>query len=151
MARCNSPTQVFQPARPMRRWRHRTSPSARTATGSPAASTLTRLDRFQTPVQQAETDHAGRRRFKTPAGIIPEPEMPEILLWLSEYRAWRCGLANCRPDGGVVQARGNFHLDRVNPVSRAGAGRRITNRAPRCPYYNIVKRNRRLHPAEYRE
>ena len=31
------------------------------------------------------------RKFKTPAGIIPEPEMLEILLKLSGYQAWCCG------------------------------------------------------------
>ena len=62
-----------------------------------------------------------------------------------------CGLANRRPDGGVVRTRHNFHLDRPNPVSQAGAGHWTTNRAPRRPHHNIVKSNRRLHPAEYRE
>ena len=91
------------------------------------------------------------RRFKTPASIIPESEMLEILLELSGYQAWCCGFANRRPDGSVVQTKRNFHLDHLNPVSKAGASHQITNRAPLCPYHNIVKSNRRLHLAEYRE
>ena len=91
------------------------------------------------------------RRFKTPASIIPESEMLEILLELSEYQAWCCGFANRRPDGSVVQTKRNFHLDHLNPVSKAGTSHQITNRAPLCPYHNIMKSNHRLHLAEYRE
>lgn len=91
------------------------------------------------------------RRFKTPASIIPESEMLEILLEMSGYQAWCCGFANRLPDGSVVQTKRNFHLDHLNPVSKAGASHQITNRAPLCPYHNIVKSNRRLHLAEYRE
>ena len=91
------------------------------------------------------------RRFKTPASIIPESEMLEILLEMSGYQAWCCGFANRRPDGSVVQTKRNFHLDHLNPVSKAGTSHQITNRAPLCPYHNIMKSNHRLHLAEYRE
>ena len=91
------------------------------------------------------------RTFKTPASIIPESEMPELLLEMSGYQAWCCGFANRLPDGSVVQTKRNFHLDHLNPVSKAGTSHQITNRAPLCPYHNIMKSNHRLHLAEYRE
>ena len=91
------------------------------------------------------------RTFKTPASIIPEREMLELLLELSGYQAWCCGFANRRPDGSIVKTTRNFHLDHLNPVSKAGASHQIVNRAPLCPYHNIMKSNHRLHLAEYRE
>ena len=91
------------------------------------------------------------RTFKTPASIIPETEMLDILLELSDYKAWCCGFANRRPDGSVVQTKRNFHLDHLNPVSKTGTSHQIINRAPLCPHHNIVKSNRRLHLADYRE
>ena len=91
------------------------------------------------------------RRFKTPASIIPESEMLEILLELSEYQAWCCGFANRRPDGTIIREPWNFHLDHLNPVSKAGTSHQITNRAPLCPRHNVMKSNKRLHLAEYRE
>ncbi len=91
------------------------------------------------------------RRFKTPASIIPESEMLEILLEMSGYQAWCCGFANRRSDGSIVKTTRNFHLDHLNPVSKAGASHQIVNRAPLCPYHNIMKSNHRLHLAEYRE
>ena len=91
------------------------------------------------------------RQFKTPASIIPELEMLEILLTMSGYQAWCCGFANRMPDGSVVKTTHNFHLDHLNPVSKAGTSHQITNRAPLCPYHNIKKSNHRLHLAEYRE
>lgn len=90
-------------------------------------------------------------QFKTPASIIPEPEMLEILLRLSNHQAWCCGFANRMPDGAIIQTTRNFHLDHLNPVSKAGTSHQITNRAPLCPYHNIMKSNHRLHLAEYRE
>ena len=91
------------------------------------------------------------RRFKTPASIIPEPEMLEILLEMSDYQAWCCGFANRRPDGTIIREPWNFHLDHLNPVSKAGTSHQITNRAPLCPRHNVMKSNKRLHLAEYRE
>ena len=63
------------------------------------------------------------RRFKTPASIIPESEMLEILLEMSGYQAWCCGFANRLPDGSVVPTQANVHL---NPVSKANASLEIT-------------------------
>ena len=91
------------------------------------------------------------RLFKTPASIIPEREIRELLLELSGFQAWCCGFANRRPDGSIVKTTRNFHLDHLNPVSKAGASHQIVNRAPLCPYHNIMKSNHRLHLAEYRE
>ena len=91
------------------------------------------------------------RTFKTPASVIPEREMLEILLGMSGYQAWCCGFANRKPDGSVVETIRNFHLDHMDPVSRPGFSHQITNRAPLCPHHNIMKSNRRLHLAEYRE
>ena len=34
--------------------------------------------------------------FKTPASIIPEIEMLELLLEISGYQTWHCGCANRR-------------------------------------------------------
>ncbi len=91
------------------------------------------------------------RKFKTPASVIPEREMLDILLGMSGYQAWCCGFANRKPDGSVVETIRNFHLDHMDPVSRPGFSHQITNRAPLCPHHNIMKSNRRLHLAEYRE
>ena len=91
------------------------------------------------------------RKFKTPASIIPESEMLEILLKLSGYQAWRYGFANRLPDGTIIETARNFHLDHLNPVSKDVASHQIVNRAPLCPYHNIKKSNHRLHLAEYRE
>ena len=91
------------------------------------------------------------RKFKTPASIIPEPEMLEILLKLSGYQAWCCGFANRLPDGTIIETARNFHLDHLNPGSKDGASHQIVNRALLCPYHNIKKSNHRLHLAEYRE
>ena len=51
------------------------------------------------------------RAFKTPASIIREPEILEILLKMSGYRACRYGFAKRRPEGLFVQTKRNFHLD----------------------------------------
>ena len=91
------------------------------------------------------------RKFKTPASVIPEREMLDILLGMSGYQAWCCGFANRKPDGSVVETIRNFHLDHMDPVSRPGFSHQITNRAPLCPHHNIMKSNRRLHLADYRE
>ena len=91
------------------------------------------------------------RTFKTPASIIPEDEMLKILLEMSGWIAWCCGFANRMPDGTVIEKAWNFHLDHLNPVSKAGTSHQIVNRAPLCPHHNIVKSNHRLHLAEYRE
>ena len=91
------------------------------------------------------------RAFKTPTSIIPEPEMLEILLEMSVYQTWRCGCANRRPDGSIVQTKGNCHLDHVNLVGKAGASHQTTNRAPLCPCHNIMKRDRQLHLDDYRK
>ena len=77
--------------------------------------------------------------------------MPELLLEMSGYQAWCCGFANRRPDGSIVETTRIFHLDHLNPVSNAGASHQIVNRAPLCPYHNIMKSNHRLHLAEYRD
>ena len=37
------------------------------------------------------------------------------MLKLSEHQAWCCGFANRRPDGSVVQAKRDLHLDRSTP------------------------------------
>ena len=91
------------------------------------------------------------RKFKTPASIIPEKEMTEMLLRMSGWKAWCCGFANRMPDGTVIETTRNFHLDHVNPESKEGTSHQITNRAPLCPHHNIMKSNRRIHLAEYRE
>ena len=87
------------------------------------------------------------RAFKTPASVIPEPEMLGIDLEMSGYQAWRRGCANRRPNGSIVQTKGNCHL---NLVGKAGASHQITNRAPLCPCHNIMKGNRRRHLENYR-
>ena len=66
-------------------------------------------------------------------------------------QAWSCGFANRRPNGEIIETTRNFHLDHLNPLSKAGTSHQITNRAPLCPYHNIKKSNHRLHLAEYRE
>ena len=108
-----------------------------------------------TPIQESTppafklTDRP--RQFKTPASIISEPEMLEILLRMSGYIAWCCGFANRMPDGSIIKTTRNFHLDHREPASKAGTSHQITNRAPLCPYHNIKKSNHRLHLDDYRE
>ena len=89
--------------------------------------------------------------YRTPASIIPEPEMLRMLLELSDYKAWCCGFANRRPDGSIINTTRNFHLDHRDPKSKEGTSNQITNRAPMCPHHNIRKNNRRVHLAEYRQ
>ena len=89
--------------------------------------------------------------FKVPASLIPEPEMLQLLLELSGYKAWCCGFANRRPDGQIIQTTRNFHLDHLAPKSKDGFSNEIMNRAPMCPFHNIRKGNRRIALSEYRE
>ena len=89
--------------------------------------------------------------YKTPASIIPEPEMLRMLLELSGYQAWCCGFANRRPDGAIIETTRNFHLDHLNPKSKEETSNQIINRAPMCPTHNIRKNNRRVHLVEYRQ
>ena len=90
-------------------------------------------------------------KYKTPASIIPEPEMLRWLLELSGWQAWCCGFANRRKDGTIIATTRNFHLDHLNPKSKEGSSNQIINRAPMCPHHNIRKNNRRVHLAEYRQ
>ena len=91
------------------------------------------------------------RKFKVPASLIPEPEMLEKLLELSDYTAWCCGFANRRPDGSVIRTTRNFHLDHIAPKSKEGTSNEIQNRAPMCPYHNIRKNNRQVALSQYRQ
>lgn len=89
------------------------------------------------------------RKFKVPASIIPEREMLERLLQISDYKAWCCGFANRRPNGDIVHTVRNFHLDHIDPKSKQGSND-ILNRAPMCPAHNTRKGNRRVHLDDYR-
>ena len=91
------------------------------------------------------------RKFKVQASIIPEDEMLEILLRMSDYQAWCCGFANRMWDGTLVRKPHNFHLDHMVARSREGTSHQITNRAPLCMRHNIVKGNHDLHLSEYRK
>lgn len=88
------------------------------------------------------------RRFKKSA-LMTESEMLNELLELSNYRAWCCGFANRRDDGGIVRKDWNFHLDHIDPKA-AGGINEIINRAPMCPHHNIRKSNRLVALREYR-
>ena len=102
------------------------------------------------PVERQDIKELPERKFKVPASIIPENQMLERLLELSEYMAWCCGYANRMPDGTVViRTTRNFHLDHIDPKSKDGSND-IQNRAPLCPYHNTRKNNRRVHLADYR-
>ena len=102
------------------------------------------------PVQRYDFKEPAERRFKIPASIIPDGEMLEKLLELSDYTAWCCGFANRRPDGSIIKTKRNFHLDRLDPKSKEGSNE-ITNRAPMCPAHNMRKNKRRVHLSEYRK
>ena len=91
------------------------------------------------------------RKFKVPSSLIPEPQMLEMLLELSDYMAWCCGYANRMPDGSIIRATRNFHLDHIAPRSREGTSNEIQNRAPMCPYHNIRKNNRQIALSQYRQ
>lgn len=91
------------------------------------------------------------RKFKVPTSLIPEPQMLEMLLELSGYLAWCCGYANRMPDGSIIRATRNFHLDHIAPRSREGTSNEIQNRAPMCPYHNIRKNNRQIALSQYRQ
>ena len=99
---------------------------------------------------QPPTFNVPERKFKVPTSIIPEREMLEELLRLSDYKAWCCGFANRKPDGSVVKTTRNFHLDHIDPKSKEGSNQ-IINRAPLCPHHNIRKGDKRIHLEEYRE
>ena len=106
-------------------------------------------DRDDTP--PALKLQAKPRVFKVPASVIPEDEMLETLLNLSDYTAWCCGFANRKSNGDVVRTTRNFHLDHLAPKSKDGTSNEIHNRAPMCPYHNIRKSNRQVMLAEYRQ
>ena len=91
------------------------------------------------------------RKFKVPASIVPEREILEMLLELSNYMAWCCGFANRRPDGTIIRSTRNFHLDHIAPKSKEGTSNEIQNRAPMCPYHNIRKNNRQVALSQYRQ
>ena len=120
----------------------------------------TYTEHFHLPILQSPVNPARpkdlilkERTFKVPASIIPEPQMLEELLKLSNYQAWCCGFANRRPDGRIIQTTRNFHLDHIAPKSKqnTGTSNDIQNRAPMCPYHNLRKNNRRVALAEYRQ
>ena len=98
---------------------------------------------------QLKTFNLPELKFKVPSSLIPDSEMMELLLELSDYTAWCCGFANRRPDGSVIRTTRNFHLDHVDPRSKDGSNQ-ITNRAPLCPAHNTRKGNRRVHLDDYR-
>ena len=100
---------------------------------------------------QPQVFTAPERKFKVPASIIPEREMLDRLLELSDYKAWCCGFANRMPNGDIIRTRRNFHLDHIDPRSKEGTSNEIVNRAPLCSDHNIRKGNRRIGLAEYRE
>ena len=102
------------------------------------------------PTERQDIKELPERKYKVPSSIIPEKEMLEFLLELSDYKAWCCGFANRRPDGTIVRTANNFHLDHIDPRSKEGSNQ-ITNRAPLCPTHNIRKNSRRVHLADYRE
>ena len=102
------------------------------------------------PVERRDIGELPERTYKVPASIIPEREMLEFLLELSDYTAWCCGFANRRPDGSIIRTTRNFHLDHLDPKSLQGSNQ-IYNRAPMCPHHNIRKNNRRVHLEEYRQ
>ncbi len=103
------------------------------------------------PEQKIRDVPLKERKFKVPASLIPEPEMPGKLLELSGYMAWCCGFANRRPDGGIIKTARNFHLDHIAPKSKEGTSNEIQNRAPMCPYHNIRKNNRQIALSQYRQ
>lgn len=112
----------------------------------------TELPDRTSPVSDIEppTFDVPERKFKVPTSIIPEQDMLNELLKLSDYKAWCCGFANRRPDGSVVETTRNFHLDHIDPKSKQGSNQ-IPNRAPLCPHHNIRKGNKRIHLEDYRE
>ncbi len=101
------------------------------------------------PLERQDIKELPERKFKVPASRIPEREMLEYLLELSDYKAWCCGFANRRSSGQVVKTTRNFHLDHIDPKSKQGSNQ-IMNRAPLCPHHNIRKNNRRVHLEDYR-
>ena len=101
-------------------------------------------------IAQPQDFELPERKFKVPASIIPEREMLERLLQISDYKAWCCGFANRRPNGDVVRTSRNFHLDHIDPKSKQGSND-ILNRAPMCPAHNTRKGNRRVHLDDYRK
>ena len=100
--------------------------------------------------QSVRAFEPSKRKYKVPASIIPDPEMLEMLLELSDYKAWCCGFANRRPKGEVIRSNRNFHLDHIDPKSKDGSNQ-ITNRAPLCPHHNLRKGNQRIHLSDYRK
>lgn len=83
--------------------------------GEGAAGEMVKLDHHDAaPALNLPTQP---RRYKTSASIIPESEMLEILLEMPQHRPCCCGFAKRRPEGLIVQAKRNFHLDH-EPIDR---------------------------------
>ena len=75
--------------------------------------------------------------------VFDDRQMRQRLLQMSGYLAWRCGFANRRTDGSVIETTDNFHLDHIRPKSKGGTDR-IYNRAPMCMRHNTSKGNREI-------
>ena len=76
------------------------------------------------------------RRYKRSSTLLSDPEMKEILLRLSDGKAWCCGYESKNADFSLNL--GDYELDHIVPKSRGGDDD-IINRAPLCPTHNRLK------------
>jgi len=56
--------------------------------------------------------------------VFDDRPMRQHLLQMSGYQAGRCGFANRRPDGAMIETTDNFHRTTSGPSPRA-AGRTV--------------------------
>ena len=76
------------------------------------------------------------RQYKRASTLLSDPEMKEILLRLSDGKAWCCGYESKNADFSLNLR--DYELDHIIPKSRGGDDD-IINRAPLCPTHNGLK------------
>ena len=77
-------------------------------------------------------------KYKRASTLLSDREMKEILLRLSDGKAWCCGYESKNADHSLNL--GDYELDHIIPKSRGGDDD-IINRAPLCPTHNVLKSN----------
>ena len=87
-------------------------------------------------VKPLRTPGLRARRYKRSSTLLSDPEMKEILLRLSDGKAWCCGYESKNADFSLNL--GDYELDHIVPKSRGGDDD-IINRAPLCPTHNRLK------------
>ena len=96
----------------------------------------TRTTSAEVEIKPLRTPGLRARRYKRSSTLLSDPEMKEILLRLSDGKAWCCGYESKNADFSLNL--GDYELDHIVPKSRGGDDD-IINRAPLCPTHNRLK------------